>query len=133
MTVGERIRIMRENAQMTQEQLGRLCGTTKQTIFKYESNVITNIPLDRVEKIADVLNVPPARLTGWEDKYFDSCVHESKRSTHLDLYGTEQNLVLAYRSLNAEGQEKLLDYAEDLSASGRYIKTDPPDLVQKQA
>lgn len=66
MTIGERIRFVRENAQMTQDQLGQLCGTTKQTIFKYETNVITNIPLDRVEKIAEVLNVTPAYLTGWE-------------------------------------------------------------------
>lgn len=133
MTVGERIRIMREQAQMTQEQLGRLCGTTKQTIFKYENNVITNIPLDRVEKIADVLNIPPTRLTGWENKCSDLPRTESKLSPSLELSDTEYNLLNAYRSLNEEGREKLLDYAEDLSASGRYIKTDPSDLVQKQA
>ncbi len=67
MTVGDRIKIAREAAQMTQDQLGQLCGTTKQTIFKYENNVVTNIPLDRLERIADVLDVSPSFLMGWSD------------------------------------------------------------------
>ena len=35
--------------------------------------------------------------------------------------------------LNEEGQEKLLDYAADLVASGRYIKTGSSGLGQAQA
>lgn len=35
--------------------------------------------------------------------------------------------------LNEEGQEKLLDYAADLVAGGRYIKTCAPGLDQAQA
>lgn len=67
MKIGDRIRIARENKGITQEELGRLCGTTKQTIFKYESGIITNIPLDRLELIADALDVSPAHIMGWED------------------------------------------------------------------
>lgn len=37
-------------------------------------------------------------------------------------------LVRIYRSLNDEGREKLLDYAADLEASGRYIKISPAQL-----
>lgn len=33
-----------------------------------------------------------------------------------------------YRTLNNEGQEKLLEYAIDLEASGRYIKSDPAQM-----
>lgn len=50
---------------MTQEELGKACNTTKQTIFKYENGVVTNIPLDRLERMADILNVAPAYLMGW--------------------------------------------------------------------
>lgn len=66
MTVGDRIREFREAKNLTQEALGTLCGTTKQTIFKYENGVITNIPLDRIERIADAVGVSAARLLGWE-------------------------------------------------------------------
>lgn len=67
MNIGQRIKESREAAGLTQEMLGNLCGTTKQTIFKYESGIVTNIPLDRLEKIASVLNVSAAYLMGWSD------------------------------------------------------------------
>lgn len=66
MTLGQRIRRIRELRNMTQEELGRLTNTTKQTIFKYENGIVTNIPIDRLEKIADVLNVRAAYLLGWD-------------------------------------------------------------------
>lgn len=67
MTIGEKIKMAREAKGLTQEQLGALCGTTKQTIFKYEKGIITNIPLDRLEKMAEVLLITPMPLMGWED------------------------------------------------------------------
>lgn len=44
MTKGERIKLLREKANMTQEELAKLLNTTKQTIYKYEQSVVTNIP-----------------------------------------------------------------------------------------
>lgn len=68
MTIGSRIKKSRENKRITQEELGELCGTTKQTIFKYENGVVTNIPFDRLERIAECLDVSPSYLMGWEKK-----------------------------------------------------------------
>lgn len=42
-----------------------------------------------------------------------------------------QSLSTALEQLNEEGQEKLLDYAADLVASGRYIKSRPAGLGQE--
>lgn len=67
MTKGDRIRAAREEKGITQEELGRMCGTTKQTIFKYESGTVTNIPLDRLEKLAEILGVTPCFIMGWEE------------------------------------------------------------------
>lgn len=41
---------------------------------------------------------------------------------------TEEHLIMLHRTLNPEGQEKLLDYADDLVASGKYIKSNPDQL-----
>lgn len=68
MTKGEKIKAAREAQKMTQEELGRICGTTKQSIFKYETGVVTNIPLDRLEKIAEALDISPAFLMGWDNR-----------------------------------------------------------------
>nr|DAD85668.1 MAG TPA: helix-turn-helix domain protein [Siphoviridae sp. ctP6113] len=77
MDKGSRIKAAREAAGLTQEELGTLCGTTKQTIFKYENNIVTNIPTDRMEKIAEVLNVTPAYLMGWEGFALESIIEEN--------------------------------------------------------
>ena len=44
------------------------------------------------------------------------------------LSETEDRLIALHRELNCEGQEKLLDYADDLVTSGKYIKSDPAKL-----
>lgn len=67
MTKGSRIKALREAGNMSQEELGRRCGTTKQTIYKYETGTITNIPLNRLEKIAQALGVTAAYIMGWDE------------------------------------------------------------------
>ena len=39
----------------------------------------------------------------------------------------------AWAELNDEGRERLIQYAEDLVAGGRYIKTDPSRMGRKEA
>ena len=52
---------------MTQTELAELLQTTKQNIFKYENGIVTNIPSDKIEKMAEIFGVEPAVLMGWED------------------------------------------------------------------
>lgn len=66
MSKGETIKSLREKHKMTQEQLADKLGTSKQTIFKYENDIITNIPSDKVELLAEVFNVSPAYIMGWD-------------------------------------------------------------------
>ena len=68
MNIGDKIRFARESAGLTQEELGKKCNTTKQTIYKYETGVVTNIPLDRLEQIAKALNVSTVAILGWDKK-----------------------------------------------------------------
>lgn len=66
MTKGDKIRIAREAKGLTQEELGTVCGVSKQTIYKYEQGIITNIPSDKVELICNELDISPVYLMGWE-------------------------------------------------------------------
>lgn len=65
MELGGRIRSFREKSGYTQEDLARKLGTTKQTIYKYENGIVTNIPLTRIEQLALALNVSVDSLMGW--------------------------------------------------------------------
>ena len=68
MTIGQRIRIARERRNMTLDEVARLCNTTKQTIFKYENEIVTNIPYDKIVLLATALDVSPSYLFGWDEK-----------------------------------------------------------------
>lgn len=64
--VGERIKNLRTAHGMTQEELGKRVGLKKSTINKYELDKIA-IPSAKVEALAEVLNVSPVYLMGWEE------------------------------------------------------------------
>lgn len=65
MTIGEKIKKLRLDNNMTLEELGGKVGVSKQSLFKYENGIVTNIPLDRIEKLGKVLGVDPSELVGW--------------------------------------------------------------------
>jgi transcriptional regulator with XRE-family HTH domain len=66
MTIGERIRETRTAKGLTQEQLAEQVHVTKQAVYKYETGIVTNIPLDKLESIAACLGVAPGYLAGWQ-------------------------------------------------------------------
>ena len=65
MTVGERIKKVRNKLGMSQVDFADKINVSKQTLYKYENNIITNIPSDKIEAAALLGNVSPAYLMGW--------------------------------------------------------------------
>lgn len=68
MSVGQRIRSAREQKQMTLDEVAKHCKTTRQTIYKYENDIVTNIPYDKVLLLSECLNVTPAYIFGWKEE-----------------------------------------------------------------
>ncbi len=64
--IGNTLRKLRREKKMTQETLAVAVGTSKQTIQRYESGVIANIPPERIEALALALGTTPSVLMGWE-------------------------------------------------------------------
>lgn len=52
---------------MSQTDLAKQMNVSKQTLYKYETNIITNIPLDKIERAGEILKVTPSYLMGWQD------------------------------------------------------------------
>ena len=71
--IGKKIRERRKELGMTLDELARAVGVSKQTIFRYEDRTIENIPIDKLHKIAEKLNVSVTYLldlkveVGYED------------------------------------------------------------------
>jgi repressor LexA len=67
MTMAENIRRLRIQYGMTQEELGNHLGVQKSAIRKYESGMVENIPRTSIQKMAELFNVRPSYLMGFED------------------------------------------------------------------
>lgn len=65
MTIGERIKEIRNKLDMSQVDFATKINVSKQTLYKYENNLITNIPSDKIEAVAKLGHVSPAYLMGW--------------------------------------------------------------------
>lgn len=68
MSVGQRIKAARESKNLTLDEVARRCDTTKQTIYKYENEIVTNIPYDKIVLLSNALDVSPSYIFGWDEK-----------------------------------------------------------------
>lgn len=83
MNIGDQIKKYRTEQGLTLEEVAKSIGVSRQTMSRYETGVITNIPSDKIEAIAQKLGVSPAILMGWtpvweKDQYED--YHSPKNS-----------------------------------------------------
>ncbi len=67
MTVGQRIKLRRQQLGLSVDDVAEKLGKNRATIYRYESDEIENLPLNILEPLANVLGVSPAYLMGWED------------------------------------------------------------------
>ncbi len=58
---------LRKEKKLTLEALAEALGTSKQTIHRYENGIITNIPPEKIQTLANILEVSPALLMGWDE------------------------------------------------------------------
>lgn len=93
-------------------------GCATQTIFKYENEIVTNIPLDKIEKIATALQTTPAYLMGWEGQ--DNALDGGKKTkgVWIPVLGKVQ------AGVPMEAIEDIIDYEEidaDMAKNGDYF------------
>lgn len=105
MTIGERIKHIRVQEGIAQIELAKATKISKQNIYKYENNIITNIPSDKIELIAKALNTTPAYLMGWE-------VESDQKK-----FPPDDDLLELLRK--DKGQGTIIGFGD-----GRHIKTD---------
>lgn len=65
-TKGTRIKQAREKIGMSQTDMAEKIGVSKQTLYKYENDIITNVPTDKIEAISRLVGVSPSYIMGWE-------------------------------------------------------------------
>lgn len=67
MKVGEMLKELRTNKNLSLDDVSKQLGIARQTLYKYEAGIITNIPLTRIEELAKIYRVEPGYIMGWKD------------------------------------------------------------------
>lgn len=91
MSVADRLKEFRIKSDLTLQEAGDLVGTTKQNLYKYENGIITNIPIDKIEKLAEIYNTTPIEILGWK-KYTN--ITQSQQSSFYNYlpYGVSAGI-----------------------------------------
>ena len=63
----KRMKDRREELNMSYQTLSEKVGISKSTLQRYETGYKKNMPVDKLEAIADALNVSPSYLMGWDE------------------------------------------------------------------
>lgn len=87
MDLGKKLRYLRKKKKLTLEQVAKKLNVYKQTVFKYENSIITNIPLKNIEILANIYDVTPAELLGWENYSVENGVQVNKKAYKIPVYG----------------------------------------------
>jgi transcriptional regulator with XRE-family HTH domain len=67
MKMGDRIKELRLQYGMTQEELGAKLGIQKSAIAKYENGRVRNLKASMIKKLAEIFDVRPSYIMGWDD------------------------------------------------------------------
>lgn len=103
-TMGDRIKRLRIENNMTLEELGNKVGVGKSTVRKWENGIIANMRRDKIAKLATALGVSPAYLMNWESN--DTSPSENTESS--------KKLINIYKQLIPHNQRKVLTYSKNL-------------------
>ena len=87
MTKGEKLYKARQNNGYTRAEVEKLTGINDKLLFKYERDIITNIPLDNLEKLCKLYKISPVYVVGWED------ASESKIPDYPNIFPIERKKI----------------------------------------
>ncbi len=133
--IGDKIKTLRQQIDMTQEELGNKIGVTKATIHKYEIGAIKNLRRPIIEKLAKALETTPAHLMGWTDNNLNTDIVGTNNAfinqNSGQIYQTQeccskesQELLRVFNSLSVKERNNLINYAWALEEKNSSNDTD---------
>lgn len=123
MTVGERIKELRTEFGLSQDELAKRAGYSDKTAISKLEHAGNNITLKQVKRIANALDATPEQLMGWDEKtayassdtfpFFSGNIEDTtstapKEPIHYDITDSEYTLISKYRTLT-HGHQEMID------------------------
>jgi HTH-type transcriptional regulator, cell division transcriptional repressor len=100
MDVGNRIKSRRTEIGMTLKEVAKKLGVKDATVQRYESGNIKNLKYETITKLAEILNVSPNWIVGWESN------KEANSQIPIDMQSDELNFVGLSNILDSMGMQK---------------------------
>ena len=156
MTIGTKIRILRQERNMTQNELAEAIGLAGITIQQYEADKYKP-KIQQIEKLAAALNVSPAQISTsdyWvnpdgntttqilnldEDLSYRAYKKQMKKNLDFVLAAIRKKdfqsdllveIGMRFLSMNPAGQEQVHRHISDLAELPKYQKNQQEDLPQ---
>jgi transcriptional regulator with XRE-family HTH domain len=106
MTVGDRVKLRRQQLHLSAEDIAKVIGKDRSTVYRYESHDIEDLPVSIIKPLAEALKTSPAYLMGWES---------NSETIDMSLTSHEKEVVTAYRNKPdmQPAVDKLLGIEED--------------------
>lgn len=104
MGIHENIKRLRNEQNLTLEEVGKRTGTTKQTIKRYEDGEISTIPYDRIIALAKCFGVSPGYIMGWENFTEQAAIADADL---LCLTPKQKDYIIRISKLSEDKQECL--------------------------
>lgn len=83
MTIGQLIKKIREEYGMSIEELAKRIGKSRATLYRYENDDTTNIPVSILPLLSKTFTVPPSYFLGWSEDtgiYYDPQVSSTEKT-----------------------------------------------------
>lgn len=117
MTIGQRVKVRREELGMSQDELAKKIGyKSKSSINKIELG-FRDLTQSKIKAIADALDTTPSYIMGWdEEKEVESSLEKVKAALEQEDSKTAEIIKLIL-DLPESKQDEALNYIRYLSAS----------------
>ena len=106
---GDRISGLRIQNGLTLDDVAKYLGINRQAVYKYEQGIVTNIPLDKIEKMAVLFGTTPDYIAGWsnDEKKFKLNLHLFSKGTPIS---SSEDLIISggVESMSKEKRQQSL-------------------------
>lgn len=122
MTIGERLKRLRTEKGLTQEEVGNVLGITKAAVQKYENGTITNFKSDTIRKLSILFGIAPVYFIFDDvESDYSSATSDQLKSMVIKHFGERFVRYLdILDTLNEDGRQKIMAYIDDISQIEAY-------------
>ena len=114
----KRIKERRIRQSLSYQDLADKTGISKSTLQRYETGFIKNLPIDKLEILADALNTTPGYLMGWDKESTDSSLElrAIKNPEDAITFILKQPMLMAYGGYDIKkmSNDDIVDFANEL-------------------